>query len=298
MSEIRELAQKVIRDFDNESCYVILTSAAMISYLEEPINRARFFNYNKELELYFDSKDLNRFSRVKDLTKRIQSRIKAKSLTGFERYLKSFRENKVMIREKEGPSEGMAWKGFGGVHSHYDLTPLGKALLVFHSTLRSPGLNLHKLPFSEDWDQFLESEINHIIQSVASDKLRVKYTDNCFFAKRIEASYITQIIFEFIAGASQKITKDEIRNFIFDKAGEIHIGEIPGSIERLKPLLKISDTTVSLNARGRFASIGYANLIVETALTLDDTEIVHYMISAKNLVEGSKKILENYVFNF
>ena len=63
-------------------------------------------------------------------------------------------------------------------------------------------------------------------------------------------------------------------------------------------MLKISDSTISLNARGRIASMGYANLIVETALTLDDTEIVHYMISAKNLVEGSKKILENYAFNF
>ncbi|MHA1123465.1 MAG: hypothetical protein ACTSPC_11780, partial [Candidatus Heimdallarchaeota archaeon] len=63
-------------------------------------------------------------------------------------------------------------------------------------------------------------------------------------------------------------------------------------------LLKISGETISLNGRGRHASCGYANVIIEAALLLEDTEIIHYMITAKNLEEGSRKLLENYAYYF
>ncbi|NHJ33269.1 MAG: hypothetical protein FK732_10420 [Asgard group archaeon] len=298
MSQIREKVQDIIRSFDNESSFAILASTAMIPYLEEPLNRARFFDYDKQLELYFDSKDLNRFSRVKELTERIANRINVPKVTGFERNLKEFREKEIMIREKEGPSEGMAWKGFGGVHSHYDLTPLGKALLIFQTTLRCPAVNFRKLEFSENWDEFFKKEIFLITLGISTNKFKVKHRDNCFYTKRVEASYIAQLIFEFVAGAPKKISMEDIRSFIFDKAGEIHLGEIPGAIEKLQPLLQVSGEAIGLNSRGKHASCGYANVIIETALLFEDTEIVHYMITAKNLVEGSRKLLENYAHYF
>lgn len=298
MSQIREKVQDIIRNFDSESSFTILATTAMIPFLEEPLNRARFFNYDKQLELYFDSKDLNRFSRVKELTEKIAKRINVQKVSGFERILKDFSENGIMVREKEGPIEGMAWKGFGGVHSHYDLTPLGVALLIFQTTLRCPAVNFRKLKFSEDWDEFFKQEMFLISLGISTNRFKVKHRDNCFYAKRVEASYIAQLIFEFIAGASKKISMEDVRAFIFDKAGEIHLGEIPGALEKLQPLLQVSGETIRLNARGKHASCGYANVIIETALALDDTEIVHYMITAKNLEEGSRKLLENYAFYF
>lgn len=298
MSQIREKVQDIIKNFDNESSFTILATAAIIPFLEEPLNRARFFEYDKKLELYFDSKDLNRFSRVKELTEKIAKRINVQKVSGFERFLKGFSEKGIMVREKEGPTEGMAWKGFGGVHSHYDLTPLGVALLIFQTTLRCPAVNFRKLKFSEDWDEFFKQEMFLISLGISTNKFKVKYRDNCFYAKRVEASYISQLIFEFIAGAPKKIPLEDVRAFIFDKAGEIHLGEIPGALERLQPLLQISGETISLNGRGRHASCGYANVIIEAALLLEDTEIVHYMITAKNLEEGSRKLLENYAYYF
>ena len=126
----------------------------------------------------------------------------------------------------------------------------------------------------------------------------MKHRDNCFYTKRKEASYIAQLIFEFIAGAPKRISIEDIRAFIFDKAGEIHLGEIPGALKKLEPLLQISGEMIGLNARGKHASCGYANVIIESALMLDDTEIIHYMISSKSLVEGSRNLLENYAFYF
>ena len=298
MSQIREKVQDIIRNFDNESGFTILATAAMIPFLEEPLNRARFFDYDKKLELYFDSKDLNRFSRVKELSEKIAKRINVQKISGFERFLKDFSEKGIMVREKEGPTEGMAWKGFGGVHSHYDLTPLGVALLIFQTSLRCPAVNFRKLKFSEDWDEFFKQEMFLISLGISTNKFKVKYRDNCFYAKRVEASYITQLVFEFIAGAPKKVTLEDVRAFIFDKAGEIHLGEIPGALERLHPLLQVSGETISLNGRGKHASCGYANVIIEAALLLEDTEIVHYMITAKNLEEGSRKLLENYAYYF
>ena len=87
MTNIREQAQTIIRDFDNETSFVILLSAAVLPYLEKPINRARFFEYNKKLELYFSPKDLNRFSRLKALFEHIGDRVKSNKLVGFERLL-------------------------------------------------------------------------------------------------------------------------------------------------------------------------------------------------------------------
>jgi len=158
--------------------------------------------------------------------------------------------------------------------------------------------NFRKLKFSEDWDEFFKQEMFLISLGISTNKFKVKYRDNCFYAKRVEASYITQLIFEFIAGAPNKVTLEDVRAFIFDKAGEIHLGEIPGALERLQPLLQVSGETISLNGRGRHASCGYANVIIEAALLLEDTEIVHYMITAKNLEEGSRKLLENYAYYF
>ncbi|HUT82057.1 MAG TPA: hypothetical protein VMZ29_12725 [Candidatus Bathyarchaeia archaeon] len=298
MGSIREVTQKIIKEFDNESCFTILASAATIPFLEEPLNRARFFNYDKKLELYFDSKDLNRFSRLKDLTDIIAKRIGVKKVSGFEKYLKAFGELGLMIQEKEGPSEGMYYKGFGGVHSHYDLTPLGKAILIFQTTLRCPSINFRKIKFTENWAEFFQSEMNLIIDSITNNNLKVKHKENCFSAKRIEASIIIQLIFEFLSGAPNKVTSENIRAFIFDKAGEIHLGEIPGALEQLTPLLQTSGEYYSLNDRGKLASCGYANIIIESALMLDDTEIIHYMVSAKSLTEGSRLIMENFAFHF
>ena len=124
------------------------------------------------LELYFDSKDLNRFSRVKELTEKIAKRINVQKVSRFERFLKGFSEKGIMVREKEGPTEGMAWKGFGGVHSHYDLTPLGVALLIFQTTLRCPAVNFRKLKFSEDWDEFFKQEMFLISLGILQIKLK------------------------------------------------------------------------------------------------------------------------------
>ncbi|NHK31635.1 MAG: hypothetical protein FK730_09805 [Asgard group archaeon] len=298
MDSLREISQKIIRDYDSESSFTILLSAAMIPHLEEPLNRARFFDYDKKLELYFDSKDINRFSRVKELTSNIAKRIKSKEVKGFERILKLFRENGVMEREKEGPSDGMAWKGFGGVHSHYNLTPLGKALLVFQTSLRCSAVDFRKIATFEHWDDLLETELNAIITSVANKTLKIRDRENHFYAKRLETSIITQLIFEFIAGTSKKVTDEQIQKYIWDKAGEIHIGEIPFALERLKALLTITGNSYILNTRGRNARIGYANVLVETALVQDDSEIVQYMITADNLEQGAINLLQQYALWF
>lgn len=298
MNSLREISQKIIREFDTESSYSILLSAAMIPYLEEPINRARFFEYDKKLELYFDSKDINRFSRVKELTAIIAKRIKGKEVRGFERILKLFRENIVIEREKEGPTDGMAWKGFGGVHSHYNLTPLGKALLVFQTSLRCSAIDFRKVATFEHWDDVIETESNLIITSVADKTLKIRDRENHFYSKRMETSIITQLLFEYIAGTTKRVTDEQIRKYIEDKAGEVHIGEIPFALENLKQLLTISGNTYGLNTRGRNARIGYANVLVETALTLDDSEIVQYMITAKNLEEGAINLLKQYALWF
>ena len=298
MNSLREISQKIIREFDTESSYSILLSAAMIPYLEEPINRARFFEYDKKLELYFDSKDINRFSRVKELTAIIAKRIKGKEVRGFERILKLFRENIVIEREKEDPTDGMAWKGFGGVHSHYNLTPLGKALLVFQTSLRCSAIDFRKVATFEHWDDVIETESNLIITSVADKTLKIRDRENHFYSKRMETSIITQLLFEYIAGTTKRVTDEQIRKYIEDKAGEVHIGEIPFALENLKQLLTISGNTYGLNTRGRNARIGYANVLVETALTLDDSEIVQYMITAKNLEEGAINLLKQYALWF
>jgi hypothetical protein len=298
MNSLREISQKIIKEFDNESSFTILLSAAMIPHLEEPLNRARFFNYDKKLELYFDSKDINRFSRVKELTSIIAKRIKGKEVKGFERLLKLFRENGIMEREKEGPSDGMAWKGFGGVHSHYNLTPIGKALLIFQTSLRCSAVDFRKIATFEHWDDVLETELNAIITSVANKTLKIRDRENHFYAKRLETSVITQLIFEFIAGTSKKVTDEQIRKYIWDKAGEIHIGEIPLALERLKALLTITENSYALNTRGRNARIGYANVLVETALVQDDSEIVQYMITADSLEQGAINLLQQYALWF
>ena len=284
----------MIRDFDNASGFTILLSASMLPYLEEPINRARFFDYNKKLEVYFDSKDLNRFSRLKELTEIIAKRIKSPDIKGFERLLKLFREKGLMLREKEGPTEGMAWKGFGGVHSHYNLTPIGNAVLIFQTSLRCSAVNLRSLKSFDNWDDVIDNEMNQIIDSVVTKKLRMRDFDNHFYAKRGDASYITQRIFEFIAGAPKSVTLELIREFIWDKAGEIHIGEIPEAIERLGPLLVKTRDTFALNERGKIARIGYANVLVEAALSIEDTELVHYMVAAKTLEEGATEIVKQF----
>lgn len=294
MSQLRETIQTLIRNFDNESSFVTLAAAATIPHLEVPLNRARFFDYDKDLELYFDSKDLNRFSRLQKLTKIIAKRIKAKPVKGFERNLKQFREQNVMIREKEGPSEGMAWQGFGGVHSHYTLTPLGETLLIFQATLRTSILDFRKIAFSENWDAIVEQEVKQITSAIADKKMRIRERENIFYTKREETSVITQRLFELFASNPKKISQEEINDFIWNKAGEIHLGEIPKALENLKPLLQRSGDSYTLNDRGKLARIGYGNLIVEGALTLEDTEIVHYMVSAKNILEGSIKIIKQY----
>jgi hypothetical protein len=298
MNSLREISQKIIKEFDNESSFTILLSAAMIPHLEEPLNRARFFDYDKKLELYFDSKDINRFSRVKELTSIIAKRIKGKEVKGFERLLKLFRENGVLEREKEGPSDGMAWKGFGGVHSHYNLTPIGKALLIFQTSLRCSAVDFRKIATFDHWDDVLETELNAIITSVANKTLKVRDRENHFYAKRLETSVITQLIFEFIAGTSKKVTDEQIQKYIWDKAGEIHIGEIPFALERLKALLTITGNSYILNTRGRNARIGYANVLVETALVQDDSEIVQYMITADSLEQGAINLLQQYALWF
>ncbi|MHA1212706.1 MAG: hypothetical protein ACTSSH_09615 [Candidatus Heimdallarchaeota archaeon] len=294
MSSTREISQKVIREFDNEPSYVILLAAAMIPYLEEPLNRARFFDYDKKKELYFDSKDINRFSRVKELTTVIAHRVKAKEVKGFERILKLFRENGLMDREKEGPTDGMAWKGFGGVHSHYNLTPLGKAVLVLQTSLRCSAVDFRDINSFENWDDVIAEEVNLIIESVVQKRLKIRNTENYFYAKREISGVITQIIFEFIAGSQKRVTNEDIRQHILDRAGEIHIGEIPDSLERIKPLLSISGKSYSLNEKGLRIRIGYATILVEAALTVDDSELVHYMVTAKKVEVGAKNILYQY----
>ena len=219
MSAVRELTQKMIKETDSESSFVILLSASLIPHLEEPINRARFFDYDKKLELYFDSKDINRFTRVKELTELIAKRVKSKSLKGFERILKSFRENGVMIREKEGPSDGMAWTGFGGVHSHYNLTPLGKALLVLQTSLRCSAVNFASITELQHWDDVFETEMAMIIDSVVNKRLVIRDFDDHFYAKRDEASFVTQRVFEFISCSPKKVSEEQIRDFTWDKVG-------------------------------------------------------------------------------
>jgi len=294
LSEIRGIAQEMIREFDSASGFTILLSASMLPYLEEPINRARFFDYNKQLEVYFDSKDLNRFSRLKKLTEIIGKRIKAPEIKGFERLLKLFREKGLMLREKEGPTEGMAWKGFGGVHSHYNLTPIGNSILIFQTALRCSAVDLRSLQSFDNWDDVIDNEMTQIIDSVVSKKLRMRDFDNHFYAKRHDASYITQRIYEFIAGAPKSVTLEEIRAFIWDKAGEIHIGEIPEGLERLGPLLSKSRDSFALNERGKIARVGYANVLVEASLSIEDTELVHYMVAAKTLEDGAKEIVKQF----
>ncbi len=298
MSEVREITQKMIKETDSESSFVILLSASLIPYLEEPINRARFFNYDKKLELYFGSKDINRFSRVKELTTLISKRVKGKGVKGFERFLKIFRENGIMVREKEGPSDGMAWTGFGGVHSHYNLTPLGNALLVLQTSLRCSAVNFLTIGGFEDWDEALENELSLITDSVVNNRLTIRDFENHFYAKRDDASFVTQRIFEFVAGAPKKVSTDQIKDYIFDRVGEIHLGELPDAIPRLSPLLQKSGDSYSLNARGKLARIGYATVLVEAALSIEETELVHYMISAKSLEEGSRTILEHFAIWF
>jgi hypothetical protein len=298
MNSLRDISYKIIREFDNESSFTILLSAAMIPYLEEPVNRARFFEYNKKLELYFDSKDINRFSRVKELTDIIAERIKGSKVKGFERILKLSREKGIMEREKEGPTDGMAWKGFGGVHSHYNLTPLGKAILIFQTSLRCSAVDFRKIPSFEHWDDVIENEILLIINSVANKTLKVRDKENHFYTKREEASFITQLIFEYIAGAEKSVTEEQIQQYVWDKAGEIHIGEIPDAMIRLKPLLTITRNSISLNNRGSNARIGYATVLVEAALTQDDSEIVHYMVTADNIEKGAKETLRQFALWF
>jgi hypothetical protein len=298
MNSLRDLCNKTVREHDNETSFIILLSAAMIPYLEEPVNRARFFEYDKKLELYFDSKDINRFSRLKELTDIIAERIKGNKVKGFERILKLLRENNLMEREKEGPTDGMAWKGFGGVHSHYNLTPLGKAILILQTSLRCSAIDFRKNPTFEHWDDVIENSITMIIKSVASKTLRIRDQENHFYAKREAASFVTQMIFEYIGGAEKSVTEDQIQQYIWEKAGEIHIGEIPEAMERLKSLLSWSKNSISLNNRGGNARVGYANVLVEAALTLDDSEIVHYMVAASNLEEGSKATLRQFALWF
>jgi hypothetical protein len=274
MNSLREISQKIIKEFDNESSFTILLSAAMIPHLEEPLNRARFFDYDKKLELYFDSKDINRFSRVKELTSIIAKRIKGKEVKGFERLLKLFREN------------------------GYNLTPIGKALLIFQTSLRCSAVDFREIATFDHWDDVLETELNAIITSVANKTLKVRDRENHFYAKRLETSVITQLIFEFIAGTSKKVTDEQIQKYIWDKAGEIHIGEIPFALERLKALLTITGNSYILNTRGRNARIGYANVLVETALVQDDSEIVQYMITADSLEQGAINLLQQYALWF
>ena len=298
MVAVREITQKMIKETDSESSFVILLSASIIPYLEEPINRARFFDYDKKLELYFDSKDINRFSRVKELTNLIAKRVKSKGVKGFERLLKNFRENGIMIREKEGPSDGMAWTGFGGVHSHYNLTPLGNALLILQTSLRCSAVNFASISDLENWDDVFETELGLILDSVVNKRLIIRDTENHFYAKRDEASFVTQRVFEFIAGAPKKVTTDQIKDFIWDKIGEIHLGELPEVMPRLSPLLQKSGESYGLNIRGRQVRIGYSSLLVEASLSLEETELVHYMISAKSLEEGARTIMEHFALWF
>lgn len=298
MVAVREITQKMIKETDSASSFVILLSASLIPHLEEPINRARFFNYDKKLELYFDSKDINRFSRVKELTTLISKRVKGKGVKGFERFLKSFRENGIMVREKEGPSDGMTWKGFGGVHSHYNLTPLGKALLILQTSLRCSAVNFLSISGLEDWNDVFENKLNLIIDSAVNNRLVIRDFENHFYAKRDEASFVTQRIFEFIAGAPKKVSTDQIKDYIWDKVGEIHLGELPEALPRLNSLLQKSGESYSLNNRGKLARIGYATVLVEAALSIEETELVHYMITAKSLEEGSRTILEHFALWF
>ncbi|MFW9923113.1 MAG: hypothetical protein ACFFDW_07460 [Candidatus Thorarchaeota archaeon] len=294
MSDIRELIQNKIREIDNESSFTILLSASMLPYLEEPLNRARFFDYDKKLELYFDSKDLNRFSRLKELTDIVTNRIKGNPVKGFEKYLKFFRENNLMVREKEGPTDGMAWQGFGGVHSHYSLTPLGNAHLIFQATLRCSALDFSGIHSMEYWDDVLKIQLNQIITLLVEKRLRIRDFDNHFYTKRQETSFIAQRIFEFIAGSGKRVSQQEITDFIWNRAGEIHIGEIPEALKQLLPLLQKSGDSFSLNERGEIARIGYATVIVETALSIEDTEIAHYMVSAKSLQEGVTNTIKQF----
>ncbi|NHJ86176.1 MAG: hypothetical protein FK734_11990 [Asgard group archaeon] len=298
MSSVRVETQKIIREFDNVPSYTILASASMLPYLEDPLNRARFFDYNKELELYFDSKDINRFTRLQKLTEIISDRIKGDNVKGFERYLKLFRDYGLMSREKEGPEDGMAWQGFGGVHSHYNLTHIGKAVLIFQTSLRCSAVDFRKITAFEYWEDVFHEEVEMITSSIVNKSLKIRDKASYFYAKREETSFIAQGIFEYIAGAPKKVTSEMIRKYVFDKAGEIHLGEIPVALDLINPLLTISGDSYSLNPKGEQASLGYANLLVEVALEQDDTELVHYMVAAKNLEEGTKEIMKQYALWF
>lgn len=298
MKAIREKTQTVIREFDDEVSFVILLAAALLPYLEKPVNRARFFNYDKELELYFSPKDLNRFTRLQKLFEYIGEMIDAEKLSGFTRTLKSMREHKIMLREKEGPSEGMAWQGFGGVHSHYTLTPIGLAVLIFQTSLRCSAVNLKKIPFSEDWDQIVQEEVDLIISTLVANHLKIRDHEKHFYTKREEASFISQRVFEVIASSKKSVTKEELRSFIEEHAGEVHIGEIPGALQRLSPLLHTSGSAYRLNTRGEAVMIGYANVLVEVAISFEELELVHHMISAKSIEAGARDIIANFAYWF
>ena len=294
MTEVRELVQNLIYQFDNEASFIILLSSSLIPHLEEPINRARFFNYDKKLELYFDSKDINRFSRLKKLVEIISKRIKTSNVKSFEKYLKVLYENEVLHKEKEGPSDGMAWKGFGGVHSHYNLSPLGKALLIFHTQYRCNPLKFEQINMKDDWDQVINSEMNMIIRSVVERKLRVKNSFDCFSSRRPETSYVAQRLFELVASSQTKIYIKDLQDYIWDKVGEIHIGEISSALKNLKPLIQESNSRLILTNLGENILLGYANIIVESALLLKETELVHYMINANSIINGAKSIIYHY----
>jgi len=294
MTEVRKIVQEVLHELDKEGCFTILLTLVMVTYLEEPLERARFFNYDKKLELYFDSKDINRFTRIKALSAIIAKQINAKEVKGFERLLNLCAEKELVIKEREGPSEGMAWKGFGGVHSHYSLTELGRAFLVLQSALRCEGIDFRQIVIGDDWDAMLHAEIEQIITALVQKQLVVTSHNNCFSAKRAALSYITQLIFEFIAGAPKTVTLEQIRRFIWDKAGEIHLGEIPEALECLNPLLTKTKNTFSLNAKGKHARLGYASFIIEAAIKADDMEIVQYLYAGEDFMKSSQELLKQF----
>lgn len=294
MTDIRKIVQESLFELDKESCFIILLTLVMLTYLEEPLNRARFFNYNKKLELYFDSKDINRFTRVKELAHIIANQLKLAKVQGFERFLQLLVEKNLVIREREGPVEGMAWKGFGGVHSHYSISELGKAFLVLQTALRCKSINIGTVQITSDWDEVLEAQIALIVQAFVQKRLVLEKLPDIFSTRRPATSFITQLIFEFVAGASKAVTHEQIRKFIWDKAGEIHIGEIPEALERLQPLLTLSKTTVSLNSKGRKVRAGYATFIIEVAIAVDDMEIVQSLYSADNFSKSSQEILKQF----
>jgi hypothetical protein len=298
MTSLRDCVQEIIFLFDNETAFTIILAAAFTPHLEQPVNRARFFDYNKKLELYFDSKDLNRFSRLKKLTKIINKQIKGNKITGFERALQLMREQDILLRDKEGPSEGMAWQGFGGVHSHYTLTPLGRSLLILELSLRCSALEFGKITLTENWDDIIDAIIKQIIDSVANKRLRIRDTTNYFQTQRAETSYVTQRIFEYIGGSLDKVSKEEVRQFVLTHAGEIHLGEIPEALEILSPLLKSDGQEFWLNSRGITVRNAYAIMLVEAALTFEETELVHYMIAAQDINNGARKILNQFALWF